>query len=98
NDTEAKEVLEEAFTTGELPTALVEKRGLKPPIRDQGELNRVIEGVMTSNPKSVHDYRAGKTHAMQDLVGQVMKQTRGQAKAEIVQKLLKAQLDEDPST
>ncbi len=98
NGTQAKEVLDEAFTIGELPAAIVEKRGLKPPISDQGELNRVIEGVITSNPKSVHDYRAGKTNALQYLVGQVMKQTRGQAKAEIVQKLLKAQLDEDPST
>jgi len=98
NGTQAKEVLDEAFTTGELPAAIVEKRGLKPPISDQGELNRVIEGVITSNPKSVHDYRAGKTNALQYLVGQVMKQTRGQAKAEIVQKLLRAQLDEDPST
>jgi aspartyl-tRNA(Asn)/glutamyl-tRNA(Gln) amidotransferase subunit B len=98
NGTQAKEVLDEAFASGELPAAIVEKRGLKPPISDQGELNRVIEGVITNNPKSVNDYRAGKINALQYLVGQVMKQTRGQAKAEIVQKLLKAQLDEAPST
>jgi aspartyl-tRNA(Asn)/glutamyl-tRNA(Gln) amidotransferase subunit B len=45
----------------------------------------------------VNDYRGGKTNALQWLVGQVMKQTRGQAKADIVQKLLKSQLDESPS-
>src|SRR5947209_507192 len=98
NGTQAKEVLDEAFASGELPEAIVEKRGLKPPISDQGELTRIIEGVIASNPKSVNDYRGGKTNALQWLVGQVMKQTRGQAKAEIVQKLLRAQLDEDPST
>ena len=98
NGTQAKEVLDEAFASGELPEAIVEKRGLKPPISDQGELNRIIEGVIASNPKSVNDYRGGKTNALQWLVGQVMKQTRGQAKADIVQKLLKSQLDESPST
>jgi aspartyl-tRNA(Asn)/glutamyl-tRNA(Gln) amidotransferase subunit B len=97
NGTQAKEVLDEAFASGISPEAIVEKRGLKPPISDQGELNRIIEGVITNNPKSVNDYRAGKTNALQYLVGQVMKQTRGQAKAEIVQKLLKSQLDEAPS-
>lgn len=97
NGTQAKEVLDEAFASGDLPEAIVEKRGLKPPISDQGELNRIIEGVIVSNPKSVNDYRGGKTNALQWLVGQVMKQTRGQAKADIVQKLLKSQLDETPS-
>jgi len=90
--------LDEVFATGISPEAIVEKRGLKPPISDQGELNRIIEGVITNNPKSVNDYRAGKTNALQWLVGQVMKQTRGQAKADIVQKLLKSQLDEALST
>ncbi|HCJ36499.1 MAG TPA: Asp-tRNA(Asn)/Glu-tRNA(Gln) amidotransferase GatCAB subunit B, partial [Ktedonobacter sp.] len=75
NGTQAKEVLDEAFASGELPEAIVEKRGLKPPISDQGELNRIIEGVIASNPKSVNDYRGGKTNALQWLVGQVMKQT-----------------------
>ena len=40
------------------------------------------------------DYRGGKTNALQALVGQVMKQTRGQAKADIVQSLLRKKLDE----
>jgi len=55
---------------------------------------RIIEGVIANNPKIASDYRGGKTNALQALVGQVMKQTRGQAKAPIVQELLKKQLDE----
>ncbi len=98
NGTQAKDVLDEAFASGALPAAIVDKWGLKPPISDQGELTRIIEGVIANNPKSANDYRAGKTNALQWLVGQVMKQTRGQAKAAIVQKLLKSQLDEAPST
>src|SRR5438105_4246768 len=94
---QAKEVLDEAFASGEMPETIVEKKGIKPPISDQGELERLIEEVVASNTKVANDYRDGKTNALQFLVGQVMKRTRGQAKADIVQKLLRAKLDEAPS-
>ncbi|MEO8973722.1 MAG: Asp-tRNA(Asn)/Glu-tRNA(Gln) amidotransferase subunit GatB [Ktedonobacteraceae bacterium] len=94
---QAKEVLDEAFATGEMPEAIVARKGIKPPISDSGELERIIEEVIEKNPKIANDYRGGKTNALQALVGQVMKQTRGQAKAESVQKLLKSKLDEAPS-
>jgi aspartyl-tRNA(Asn)/glutamyl-tRNA(Gln) amidotransferase subunit B len=95
---QAKDVLDEAFATGELPEAIVARKGIKPPISDAGELERIIEEVIEKNPKIANDYRGGKTNALQALVGQVMKQTRGQAKAESVQKLLKSKLDEAPSS
>src|SRR6266853_2834144 len=82
---QAKEVLDEAFASGEMPETIVEKKGIKPPISDQGELEHLIEEVVASNPKVANDYRGGKTNALQFLVGQVMKRTRGQAKADIVQ-------------
>ena len=95
--TQAKEVLEEAYTTGELPEEIVTRKGIKPPISDQNELERIVEEVIAKNPKPANDYRAGKVNAVQALVGQVMKQTRGQAKADIVLSLLKAKLDEGAS-
>lgn len=91
---QAKEVLDEAFATGEMPESIVTKRGIKPPISDQSTLERIIEEVIANNPKAANDYRGGRTNALQSLVGQVMKQTRGQAKADIVQTLLKKKLDE----
>jgi aspartyl-tRNA(Asn)/glutamyl-tRNA(Gln) amidotransferase subunit B len=91
---QAKEILDEAFASGEMPEAIVTKKGIKPPISDQSALERIIEEVIANNPKPVNDYRRGKTNALQSLVGQVMKQTRGQAKADIVQRLLKKKLDE----
>jgi aspartyl-tRNA(Asn)/glutamyl-tRNA(Gln) amidotransferase subunit B len=94
--TQAKEVLDEAFATGAVPEAIVNRRGIKPPINDQSELERIIEEVITNNVKIVNDYRAGKTNAAQALMGQIMKQTRGQARADIVQRLLRAKLDEVP--
>jgi len=93
---QAKEVLEEAFASGEMPETIVTRKGIKPPITDQRELERIVEEVITNNVKIANDYRSGKTNALQALVGQIMKQTRGQAKADIVQKLLKAKLDEVP--
>jgi len=91
---QAKDIVDEAFTTGEMPREIVERKGIKPPISDQETLVRIIEGVIANNPKIASDYRGGKTNALQALVGQVMKQTRGQARAPIVQELLKKQLDE----
>ncbi|QBD83543.1 Asp-tRNA(Asn)/Glu-tRNA(Gln) amidotransferase subunit GatB [Ktedonosporobacter rubrisoli] len=91
---QAKDVLDEAFASGEMPEEIVKKKGIKPPISDQGALEKIVEGVIANNPKIVADYRKGKTNAAQALVGQVMKQTRGQAKADIVQALLRKKLDE----
>jgi aspartyl-tRNA(Asn)/glutamyl-tRNA(Gln) amidotransferase subunit B len=94
---QAKDVLEEAFASGKMPEAIVEEKGIKPPISDQGALERIIEEVIRSNSKVVGDYHAGKTHALHNLIGQVMKQTRGQAKADSVQTILIRKLDETPS-
>ncbi|HLZ59023.1 MAG TPA: Asp-tRNA(Asn)/Glu-tRNA(Gln) amidotransferase subunit GatB [Ktedonosporobacter sp.] len=91
---QAKEVLDEAFSSGELPETIVEKKGIKPPITDESILLPIIEEVIAKNSKAVNDYRGGKTNALQSLVGQVMGRTRGQAIPEMVQTLLRKKLDE----
>jgi aspartyl-tRNA(Asn)/glutamyl-tRNA(Gln) amidotransferase subunit B len=93
---QAKEILDEAFASGELPETIVARRGIQPPISDPQALEQVIAEVIAANPKIVADYRSGKTNAAQYLVGQVMKRTRGQARADLVQQLLRAKLDEAP--
>ncbi len=94
---QSKEVLEEAFASGKMPETIVKEKGIQPPISDQSALERIIEEVIANNPKVVSDYRAGKTNALQYLIGQVMKQTRGQAKADSVRSILITKLDEIPS-
>ncbi|GER81492.1 aspartyl/glutamyl-tRNA(Asn/Gln) amidotransferase subunit B [Thermogemmatispora aurantia] len=94
---QAKEVLDEAFVSGELPETIVVRKGIQPPITDPQALERIIVEVIEANPKIVADYRSGKTNAAQYLVGQIMKRTRGQAKADLVQQLLRAKLDEAPT-
>jgi aspartyl-tRNA(Asn)/glutamyl-tRNA(Gln) amidotransferase subunit B len=93
---QAKEVLEEAFASGKMPDLIVKEKGFEPPISDQSALERIVEEVITNNSKAANDYRAGKTNALQALIGQVMKQTRGQAKADSVRTILIAKLDETP--
>ena len=90
---QAKEVLEEAFASGKMPDVIVKEKGIEPPISDQSALERIVEEVITNNSKAATDYRAGKTNALQALIGQVMKQTRGQAKADSVRKILIEKLD-----
>ncbi|GCE03761.1 Asp-tRNA(Asn)/Glu-tRNA(Gln) amidotransferase subunit GatB [Dictyobacter aurantiacus] len=91
---QAKDILDEAFATGEMPDAIVERKGIKPPISDLGTLERIIDEVIANNPKPVADYRNGKVNAIQSLIGQVMKQTRGQAKIDVVRPLLQKKLEE----
>ena len=94
---QSKEVLEEAFASGKMPETIVKEKGIQPPISDQVALERIIEEVIANNLKVVSDYRAGKTNALQYLIGQVMKQTRGQAKADSVRSILITKLHETPS-
>jgi aspartyl-tRNA(Asn)/glutamyl-tRNA(Gln) amidotransferase subunit B len=93
---QAKEVLEEAFASGKMPDLIVKEKGIEPPISDQSVLERIVEEVITNNSKAANDYRAGKTNALQALIGQVMKLTRGQAKADSVRKILIEKLEETP--
>jgi aspartyl-tRNA(Asn)/glutamyl-tRNA(Gln) amidotransferase subunit B len=48
--------------------------------------------VIAANPKQVEQYRSGKTAVIGFLVGQVMKQSRGQANPAAVNELLKSRL------
>ena len=52
-----------------------------------------VEAAVAANPAAVADYRAGRPQAVGFLVGQVMKATRGQANAALVQAAVRARLD-----
>ena len=90
--TNAKEVFAEHFATGADVASIVEARGLRQ-ISDAGALGTAIEQVLEANPAAIADYRSGKGAAIGFLVGQVMKATRGQANAAMVQTALRERLD-----
>jgi aspartyl-tRNA(Asn)/glutamyl-tRNA(Gln) amidotransferase subunit B len=88
----AKEVLPKMFESGEAPSVIVEREGLKT-ISDSGALEKIVDEVIAANSKQVEQYKGGKTTVIGFLVGQVMKQSRGQADPASVNELLKAKLD-----
>jgi aspartyl-tRNA(Asn)/glutamyl-tRNA(Gln) amidotransferase subunit B len=90
--TNAKEVFARHVETGEGVTAIVAALGLRQ-ISDERGLRSVIETVLAANPAAVADVRAGKTQALGFLTGQVMKETRGQANAGIVSRMLRDALN-----
>ena len=93
--TNAKEVFAEHFVSAASVASIVERRGFRQ-ISDTGALDKVIEAVLASNLAAVADYRSGKSAAAGFLVGQVMKATRGQANAAMVQAALRKRLDKEP--
>jgi aspartyl-tRNA(Asn)/glutamyl-tRNA(Gln) amidotransferase subunit B len=89
----AKQVFEHMWDTGEDPADIVEKKGLKV-VTDTEAIRSVVIKVISANPKSVEDYKSGKTKAMGFLIGQIMRETKGKADPQAVNRLLKAELDE----
>jgi aspartyl-tRNA(Asn)/glutamyl-tRNA(Gln) amidotransferase subunit B len=90
--TNAKEVFAEHFVSGATMASIVEAHGFRQ-ISDAGALGAAIDEVLAANPAAVADYRSGKGAAVGFLVGQVMKATRGQANAAMVQAALRERLD-----
>ncbi len=84
----AKTVFEAMWTSGKDAAAIVKEQGLVQ-ISDESEIIAVVEAVIAANPQSVADVKAGKDRAIGFLVGQVMKQTKGRANPELVNKLLR---------
>jgi aspartyl-tRNA(Asn)/glutamyl-tRNA(Gln) amidotransferase subunit B len=88
----AKQVFDIMWDTGEDPADIVEKKGLKV-VTDTGAIRSVVIQVISANPKSVEDYKSGKTKAMGFLIGQIMRETKGKADPQAVNRLLKEELD-----
>jgi aspartyl-tRNA(Asn)/glutamyl-tRNA(Gln) amidotransferase subunit B len=89
--TNAKEVFAAHASSGDSVPAIVDSRGLRQ-ISDVDALGRVVDEVIAANPQAVADYRAGKP-VLGFFVGQVMKATRGQANAALVQTAVRERLD-----
>ena len=53
------------------------------------ELKPIIEKIISENPNVVAEYKTGKENALQFLMGQIMKETKGSANPMVVQELLK---------
>jgi aspartyl-tRNA(Asn)/glutamyl-tRNA(Gln) amidotransferase subunit B len=87
----AKDVFEKMYRSGEDARSIVSREGLTQ-VADTGVLAAKIDEVLSTNPKVVEDYKAGKKAALSFLVGQVMKSTDGKANPALVNKILTEKL------
>ncbi|MBD3280806.1 Asp-tRNA(Asn)/Glu-tRNA(Gln) amidotransferase subunit GatB [Candidatus Dojkabacteria bacterium] len=87
----AKEVLTKVFESGKSPSEIVEENQMEV-IEDSSELEGIVQKVIDANPKIVGDYQRNP-NAAQFLLGQVMKETHGQADPLVVKDLLEKLLD-----
>jgi glutaminyl-tRNA synthetase len=87
----AKDVLAEALESGADPVEIVRQKGLRQ-VSDKGALEAILERILADNPDKVAAYRAGKTGLLGFFVGQVMRETQGQANPQLVQELVSQKL------
>jgi aspartyl-tRNA(Asn)/glutamyl-tRNA(Gln) amidotransferase subunit B len=76
---------------GRDPEALVRERGLKV-VADEEALRALVAEVIASMPEAAESVRQGKAKALDALLGQVMRRTRGQARPDLVRRLLQEAL------
>lgn len=83
----ARKVFEKVFNEHIDPEQYIKENKLEI-VTDTGAIKPVVEKVIAGNEKSVNEYRGGKTQALQYLIGQCMRELRGQAPAQEVTKML----------
>ncbi len=86
-----KMILEEMFANEKDPEVIIEEKGIKV-LQDRDILNSIVNEVINDNPKTVQKIKDGKLDAINFLVGQVMKRTKGQANAKIVREIIMEKL------
>ncbi|MNJ88162.1 Aspartyl/glutamyl-tRNA(Asn/Gln) amidotransferase subunit B [compost metagenome] len=77
--------------SAKLADELIESKGLKQ-ISDSGALEKIVDDVLAANAKSVEEFRAGKEQAINALMGQAMKASKGKANPAQLTELLKKKL------
>ncbi|AAZ68315.1 Asp-tRNA(Asn)/Glu-tRNA(Gln) amidotransferase subunit GatB [Ehrlichia canis] len=88
----AKQVFDMMFESGKLPALIVSEHGLKQ-VDDADVLYVVVEKILKDNASKVEEYKQGKEKLFGYFVGQVMKETQGKANPEMVNSIIKQQLE-----
>lgn len=90
----AKDIFPEVFETGKMPSQIVQEKGLEQ-ISDEGLIEEIVRKAMAENPDAVQQYRDGKKKVMGFFVGYVMRETKGKANPELVNKIAQKLLEGD---
>ena len=87
----AKKVLEELFENPRNPEEIIKEKGWIQ-ISDEGAIKEVVLKILEANPQSIVDFKAGKDRALGFLVGQAMKETKGKANPQMLNKMFLEEL------
>ena len=90
--TAGKTVLEEIIFSEKTPEQVVKEKGLAQ-ISDTGALAAIVQSVLEANPKSIADYKGGKTNVIGFLIGQCMRQSKGQGNPAVLKELIEKQIE-----
>ena len=85
-------LVEDMITNGDKASEIVEKKGLSQ-ISDEGAIKEIVQKIVEANPQQVEAYRNGKTNLLGFFVGQVMKETKGRANPQTVNKFVREFLE-----
>lgn len=91
SNTIGKDVFKEIFESNRSAKEIIEEKGLTQ-ISCSDEIEKLVDEVLNNNPKSVEDYKAGKTKAIGFLMGQVMQASKGKANPEVAKNIIEEKL------
>ena len=87
----AKKVIVELFENPKDPEEIIKEKGWIQ-ISDEGAIKEVVLKVLQAYSQSVADFKAGKDKALGFLVGQAMKETKGKANPQMLNKMFLEEL------
>jgi aspartyl-tRNA(Asn)/glutamyl-tRNA(Gln) amidotransferase subunit B len=87
-----KDLYDLCFERGKDFPVVYEEEGRPAQSRDTGAIEAILDKVIAENPKQVEQYRAGKKTVAQFFVGQVMRESKGQANPQLVNELVAKKL------
>jgi aspartyl-tRNA(Asn)/glutamyl-tRNA(Gln) amidotransferase subunit B len=72
--------------------AAIDALGIEP-AADSGALTEIVRRAIAANPRAVADYKKGKTKAADAIKGAVMRETKGAARGELLDQIVREELD-----
>jgi aspartyl-tRNA(Asn)/glutamyl-tRNA(Gln) amidotransferase subunit B len=87
----AKEVFVDMAASGEMPAAIVDRKGLKQST-DTGELEGWVRDAIAANPAAAAGFKNGNEKALNAIKGSVMKASKGKANPKLVDEIVRQQL------
>lgn len=93
SNTVGKKVFKEMFVNDKDPNVIIEEKGLVQ-ISCSNEIEKMVDDILSANPKSIEDFKSGKTQAVGYLMGQVMKSSKGKVNPPVAKEMIESKLSQ----